>query len=135
MKKSVFGIRSIEGGRTVGPSQTEINAHRGNIHDLQAALTHKQSLFGSHMPELMLPIPEDKEQTIQCQSGLEFKIEAEHHEQDRLTDKKHRVDDKASKTHAEHLLQESMHASAADIVAKHMPSKVKAVDRDSSIIN
>ena len=74
--------------RTLGPSQEEINAHRGNIHDLQTNLTHKNELFTKHLPNLLLPMPNDKELTLQCQSGVEFKIKGEKSQQDSLTDKK-----------------------------------------------
>ena len=114
--------------RTLGPSQEEINAHRGNIHDLQTNLTHKNELFTKHLPNLLLPMPNDKELTLQCQSGVEFKIKGEKSQQDSLTDKKTRLDNKISKVNAENLLQQSMYENAVSTIGTHVASKVKATD-------
>lgn len=112
----------------VGPSQEEVSAHRGNIHDLQTNLAHKEALFTAHLPDLLLPMPDDKHLAHRCQNGLEFKIEGEKYKQASLTDKKVSVDDRTAKTNTENALQQSMHASAVDTVNTHIDSGVRVVD-------
>ena len=65
----------------VGPSQEEIQAHQSNIHDLQTNLAHKEALFTAHLPDSLLPMPDDKQLAHRCQNGLEFEIEGEKYKQ------------------------------------------------------
>jgi hypothetical protein len=132
MKKSILGVVRYNPfmleGRTIGPPQEEINTHQSNINDLQTNLNHKNELFIKHFPDLLLPMPDDKALTLQCQSGVEFKIKGEKYQQESLTDKKANLDNKISKVSAENLLQQSMYENAVTTVSTHIASKVKAAD-------